>query len=69
MVESDARRRLDSIAGTLQALVPAAEWAAREVATIDAAQADVNSHDLGRELFAGMRRNVKCAEEGAITWL
>ena len=61
--------RLDSIAGTLQALVPAAEWAAREVATIDAAQADVNSHDLGRELFAGMRRNVKCAEEGAITWL
>ena len=61
--------RLDSIAGTLQALVPAAEWAAREVATIDPAQADVNSHDLGRELFAGMRRNVKCAEEGAITWL
>ena len=61
--------RLNSIAGTLQALVPDAEWAAREVATIDPAQADVNSHDLGRELFAGMRRNVKCAEEGAITWL
>ena len=61
--------RLDSNAGTLEALVPAAEWAAREVATIAPAQAEVNAHDLGRELFAGMRRNVKSAEEGAITWL
>jgi phosphogluconate dehydratase len=35
----------------------------------DAAQAETNAHDLGRELFAGMRRNVRSAEEGAITWL
>ena len=61
--------RLDAAAGVLQALVPEAEWAARESATIDAAQAEVNRHDLGRELFAGLRRNVKSAEQGAITWM
>jgi phosphogluconate dehydratase len=61
--------RLDATAGTLDALVPAAEWAARESASIDATQAERNGHDLGRELFAGMRRNVTSAEQGAITWL
>ena len=61
--------RVDANAGTLQALVPEAEWAARTPATLSAAQAEVNGHDLGRELFAGMRRNVRCAEQGAITWL
>jgi phosphogluconate dehydratase len=61
--------RMDAVAGTLDALVDAAEWAAREAAVIDAEQAEVNGHDLGRELFAGLRRNVKSAEEGAVTWL
>mgnify|MGYP000703989307 FL=1 len=61
--------RVDAVAGTLQALVDANIWAAREPATLDPAQADVNGHDLGRELFAGMRRNVLSAEEGAVTWL
>jgi phosphogluconate dehydratase len=61
--------RLDAVAGTLQALVDDAEWAARQPALIDPAQVEVNGHDLGRELFAGMRRNVKSAEEGAITWM
>ena len=61
--------RVDAVAGTLQALVDADIWAAREPATLDPAQADVNGHDLGRELFAGMRRNVLSAEEGAVTWL
>jgi phosphogluconate dehydratase len=61
--------RLDAVAGTLQALVEASEWAARAPAVLDADQAEVNAHDLGRELFGGMRRNVKSAEEGAITWL
>ena len=61
--------RLDAVAGTLQALVDTDTWASRADATLDAEQADVNSHDLGRELFAGMRRNVRSAEEGAITWL
>jgi phosphogluconate dehydratase len=61
--------RLDANAGTLQALVDAEEWAARPLATLDAEQAQVNAHDLGRELFAGMRRNVLSAEEGAVTWM
>jgi phosphogluconate dehydratase len=61
--------RLDAVAGTLQALVPEAEWAARSGAVIDAAQTEANGHDFGRELFAGMRRNVRTAEEGAISWL
>jgi phosphogluconate dehydratase len=61
--------RVDALAGTLQALVDAETWASRTAATIEPAQAEVNHHDLGRELFAGMRRNVKSAEEGAITWL
>jgi phosphogluconate dehydratase len=61
--------RVDGIAGTLQALVPEAEWNARELAQLDPAEADVNGHGLGRELFAGLRRNVLSAEEGAVTWL
>jgi phosphogluconate dehydratase len=61
--------RLDSNAGTLEALVDAATWAAREHAELSAEQADINAHGLGRELFGGMRRSVLAAEEGAITWL
>ena len=61
--------RLDAEAGTLQALVDAAEWAAREVQGISPELAEVHAHDLGRELFTSMRRNVSSAESGAITWL
>jgi phosphogluconate dehydratase len=61
--------RLDAAAGTLTALVDAAEWAARPVAMLGAEQAEDNAHDLGRDLFGGMRRTVRSAEEGAITWL
>ncbi|MBZ8141809.1 phosphogluconate dehydratase [Rubrivivax gelatinosus] len=61
--------RVDADAGTLEARVDAAEWAAREPATITPEQAEANRHDLGRELFAGMRRNARSAEEGAVTWL
>jgi len=61
--------RVDAVAGSLQALVDDATWAARPAATIPAAQAEANGHDLGRELFAGLRRNVRSAEEGAVTWL
>jgi phosphogluconate dehydratase len=61
--------RLDAVTGVLDVLVDDAEWAAREPASLDPAQADVNAHDLGRELFGGMRRNVRTAEEGAVTWL
>ena len=61
--------RLDATAGTLDALVDAGTWAAREVAPLAAEHVERNAHDLGRELFAGMRRNVRSAEEGAVTWL
>ena len=61
--------RLCANTGTLQALVDDATWAARPVATLDPAEAEVNAHGLGRELFAGLRRNVLSAEEGACTWL
>lgn len=61
--------RLDSVAGTLAVLLPEDEWAAREVATMSEAQRVADGHGLGRELFAGMRRNALAAEEGACTWL
>jgi phosphogluconate dehydratase len=61
--------RLDAVAGTLDALVDAATWAKREQAPLTDAQAGVNGHGLGRELFAGMRRSVLSAEQGACTWL
>jgi phosphogluconate dehydratase len=68
-VRDGDRIRLDAVAGTLQALVDAAEWSARVPAERSAAAADDSAHGLGRELFAGLRRNVTSAEEGAITWL
>jgi phosphogluconate dehydratase len=61
--------RVDAVGGRLEALVDAAAWLAREVATLTPEAAARNGHDLGRELFAGMRRNVLTAEEGACTWL
>jgi phosphogluconate dehydratase len=61
--------RLDAKAGTLDAKVDDANWAARENATLDDAHRDINAHGLGRELFGGMRRTVLSAEEGAVTWL
>ncbi len=61
--------RLDAVAGTLNALVDAAAWAAREPARITDAAAETNAHGLGRELFGGLRRNVLSAEEGACTWI
>ncbi|MBT9541239.1 phosphogluconate dehydratase [Thiobacillus sp.] len=61
--------RLDAVAGTLEALVDAAVWDAREAAPLPPEQSLDNAFGLGRELFGGMRRNVTCAEEGACTWL
>jgi phosphogluconate dehydratase len=61
--------RLDAVAGTLDVLLDAATWAAREPVARSDAAADEHEHGLGRELFAGMRRNVLSAEEGAVTWL
>ena len=61
--------RLDGVAGTLQALVDAKEWEARETLKMPPPQAEANGHGIGRELFAGMRHNALAAEEGACTWL
>jgi len=61
--------RLDAPAGKLEALVDEKEWSERRAATMGDAQHDANGHGVGRELFAGMRRNALLAEEGACTWL
>jgi len=61
--------RLDAVAGTLAVQVPDDEWAAREAAALPEAQRLDNGHGLGRDLFAGMRRNALAAEQGACTWL
>ena len=61
--------RLDAVAGTLQALVPEAQWAARENAVMPEALRAANAVGAGRELFAGFRRNALAAEEGACSWL
>ena len=61
--------RLDATAGTLQALVAEADWNARELLTMPEALVHDNGLGMGRELFAGMRRNALSAEEGACTWL
>ena len=61
--------RLDATSGTLDVMIDDAVWAAREVVTIDQTAAHDHAHGFGRELFGGMRRVVRSAEEGAITWL
>jgi phosphogluconate dehydratase len=68
-VRTGDRIRLDATAGTLQALVDDAEWHARAQARPSPVQMEESAHGLGRELFAGMRRNARSAEEGAVTWL
>ena len=61
--------RLDAVAGTLQALVAEEVWNTREVLAMPNALAHDNGLGMGCELFASMRRNALCPEEGACTWL
>jgi phosphogluconate dehydratase len=61
--------RLDAVAGTLGVLVTDDEFSRREPATLSEEQRIADGHGLGRELFAGMRRNALTAEKGACTWL
>jgi phosphogluconate dehydratase len=61
--------RLDAVAGTLTVLLPDDEWAEREPAALPDDLRAANGFGLGRDLFAGMRRNALTAEEGACTWL
>ena len=68
-VQDGDRIRLDCTAGTLQVLVGGVEWDARPVATMPLSLHAANGIGMGRELFAGMRRNALTAEEGACSWL
>jgi phosphogluconate dehydratase len=61
--------RIDAIEGKLQALVPDAQWAAREPSAMPDPRRTAIGGGTGRELFAAMRRNALAAEEGACTWL
>ncbi|MBC7727925.1 MAG: dihydroxy-acid dehydratase, partial [Microbacteriaceae bacterium] len=61
--------RLDAEAGTLEALVPQAEWAAREHTAMPEPLRVSDAHGMGRELFSAFRRNALVAEQGACTWL
>lgn len=61
--------RLDANTQTLQVLVDAQQWASRPVAVMPDTLRASNGVGLGRELFAGMRRNALTAEEGACAWL
>ena len=57
--------RLDAGTGTLQALVPADVWAARQGATADLSASHVG---MGRELFGVFRAHVSEAEKGATSF-
>ncbi len=61
--------RIDADAGVMQALVPQAEWDAREPDVMPQHLRDANGIGMGRELFASFRRNALAAEEGACSWL
>ena len=61
--------RLDAVAGTLDVLISDDDWAARSTATMTPQAVAIHAHDLGRELFGGMRKNVSSAEQGACSWL
>ena len=64
VVRLDARGRHAAGAGAARGVDRGASRRA-----MPAAQRDANGVGLGRELFAGMRRNAAEAEEGACTWL
>jgi phosphogluconate dehydratase len=68
-VRTGDRIRLDAVAGTLQVLVDATEWIARETVAMPEALRTANGVGMGRDLFANMRRNALTAEEGACSWL
>ena len=61
--------RVDADSGTLQALVAQEEWDARPNAAMPESLQTANGLGMGRELFAGFRRNALAAEEGGCSWL
>ena len=61
--------RVDAVTGTMHALVPETEWAARQLDALPPQLHAGNRIGMGRELFTGMRRQALTAEEGALSWL
>lgn len=61
--------RLDAGAGTLQVLLDDAVWEQRLAQPMPETLVAANGWGMGRELFAGMRRNALTAEQGACGWL
>jgi phosphogluconate dehydratase len=62
-VRSGDMVRLDALSGSLELLIDAAEFAAREAAP--ASEMLGHHQGMGRELFAPLRKQVSGAEEGA----
>jgi phosphogluconate dehydratase len=60
---------VNAVTGQLQALVPEAEWASRQLDVLPPQLRAGNRIGMGRELFTGMRRHALTAEEGALSWL
>ncbi len=60
--------RVDAKTGELTALVPQAEWEAREAVSMPAELRQLANHGLGRMLTAKLRQGITSAEEGACTW-
>jgi phosphogluconate dehydratase len=60
---------VNAVTGQLRALVPEAEWAARQPDVMPPQLRAGNSIGMGRELFTGMRRSALKAEEGALSWM
>lgn len=61
--------RLDALTGRLEVLVGPDEWNAREILEMPKSLKEANNTGMGRELFAGLRKNALSAEEGGCTWL
>ena len=68
-VRDGDRVRVDAVTGQLQALVPEAEWAARQADTLPMELREGNRIGMGRPLFTGMRRSSLTAEQGALSWM
>ena len=60
---------LDLERGVLEVLVDPVVWSERTLSQIPVELVQSNSEGLGRELFAGFRKNVSSAEDGAVSWL
>jgi phosphogluconate dehydratase len=60
---------VNAVTGQLRALVPEAEWSARQADAMPLKLREGNSIGMGRGLFIGMRRQALTAEEGALSWM